>query len=124
MVFIVVGLVASTGCTSGRLRHRTINQGSSLPELQYQQVLDNLAQFATNPSALPWHVNLREGTTQVTDSISGGAALDIGPPVTWFPQLLGSRTAVAQWGVAPVIDASELRLLRLTSPTSSLAGFT
>jgi hypothetical protein len=113
MVFIVIGLAASTGCTSGRLRHRTINQGSSLPELQYQQVLDNLAKFATNPSALPWHVNLREGTTQVTDSISGGAALDIGPPVTWFPQLLGSRTAVAQWGVAPVIDATELRLLRL-----------
>jgi len=81
--------------------------------LQYQQVLDNLAHFATNPSALPWHVNLREGTTQITDSISGGAALDIGPPVTWFPELLGSRTAVAQWGMSPVIDATELRLLRI-----------
>ena len=108
-----VGLAFATGCTTGRLRQRTINQGSTLPELQYQQVMDNLAQFATNPSALPWHVNLREGTTQITDSISGGAAVDIGPPVTWFPQLLGSRTAVAQWGVSPVIDATELRLLRI-----------
>ena len=108
-----VGLAFVTGCTTGRLRQRTINQGSTLPELQYQQVLDNLAQFATNPSALPWHVNLREGTTQVTDSISGGAAVDLGPPVTWFPQLLGSRTAVAQWGMSPVIDATELRLLRI-----------
>ena len=87
--------------------------GSTLPELQYQQVLDNLAQFAANPAALPWHINLREGTSQVTDSLSGGAALDIGPPVTWFPQLLGSRTAVAQWGMSPVIDATELRLLRI-----------
>jgi hypothetical protein len=102
-----------TGCTSGRLRQRTINQGNTLPELQYQQVLNNLAQFATNPAALPWHVNLREGTTQVTDSLSGGAALDNGPPVTWFPQLLGSRTVVAQWGMSPVIDATELRLLRI-----------
>ena len=109
----IVGLACVTGCTTGRLRQRTINQGSTLPELQYQQVLDNLAQFATNPSALPWHVNLREGTTQITDSISGGAALDIGPPVTWFPQLLGSRTAVAQWGMSPVIDSTELRLLRI-----------
>ncbi len=112
-IIITIGLAALTGCTTGRLRQRTINQGSTLPELQYQQVLDNLAQFATNPSALPWHVNLHEGTTQITDSVSGGAAIDIGPPVTWFPQLLGSRTAVAQWGVAPVINPTELRLLRI-----------
>jgi hypothetical protein len=108
-----IGLACVTGCTTGRLRQRTVNQGRTLRELQYQQVLDNLALFSANPSALPWHVNLREGTTQITDSISGGAALDIGPPVTWFPQLLGSRTAVAQWGMAPVIDATQLRLLRI-----------
>ncbi len=108
-----LGLLCSIGCTSGRLRQRTINQGSTLPELQYQQVLDNLAQFAVRPGSLPWHVNLREGTTQVTDSLSGGAAIDLGPPVTWFPQLIGSRTAVAQWGMSPVIDATELRLLRI-----------
>lgn len=112
-VLFLLALACSTGCTTGRLRQRTINQGSTLPELQYQQVLDNLAQFATHPGSLPWHVNLKEGTSQVTDSISGGAALDLGPPVTWFPQLLGSRTAVAQWGMSPVIDATELRLLRI-----------
>jgi hypothetical protein len=112
-MFFVIGLACVTGCTSGRLRQRTINQGATLPALQYQQVLDNLAQFATRPGSLPWHVNLREGTSQVTDSLSGGAAVDLGPPVTWFPQLLGSRTAVAQWGMSPVIDASELRLLRI-----------
>ena len=81
--------------------------------MQYQQVLGNLALFATNPAALPWHVNLKEGTTQVTDALAGGAALDLGPPVTWFPQLLGSRTAVAQWGVSPVIETIQLRLLRI-----------
>jgi len=112
-ITFIIGLACVTGCTSGRLRQRTINQGSTLPELQYQQVMDNLAQFATNPATLPWHFNLREGTSQVTDSLSGGAALDTGPPVTWFPQLLGSRTAVAQWGMSPVIDATELRLLRI-----------
>src|SRR3954464_9275175 len=112
-IIFVIGLTCATGCTTGRLRQRTINQGSTLPELQFQQVLDNLARFATDPATLPWHVNLREGTTQVTDSLSGGAAVDIGPPVAWFPQLFGSRTAVAQWGVSPVIDATELRLLRI-----------
>ena len=112
-VSFILGLACVTGCTTGRLRQRTINQGATLPALQYQQVLDNLALFATHPGSLPWHVNFREGTNQVTDSISGGAAIDLGPPVTWFPQLLGSRTAVAQWGMSPVIDATELRLLRI-----------
>src|SRR5262249_8178768 len=108
-IIVCVGLACMTGCTTGRLRQRTINQGSTLPELQYQQVLENLALFAANPAALPWHINVGEGPSQVPDSLSGGAALDTGPPVTWFPQLLGSRTAVAQWGASPVIDATELR---------------
>ena len=51
-------LVCSSGCMAARLRQRTINQGSSLPELQYEQVLSNLAMFSENPAALPWHVNL------------------------------------------------------------------
>lgn len=113
LFIVALAIGAVSGCTTGRLRQRTINQGSTLPDLQYQQVLGNLALFATNPAALPWHVNLKEGTAQVTDGIAGGAALDLGPPVTWFPQLLGSRTAVAQWGMSPVTDTIELRLLRI-----------
>jgi hypothetical protein len=92
-----------------------INQGSTLPELQYQQVLTNLAQFAVNPSALPWHVNFREGTSQVTDFLSGGALADLAPfaPTVTQGQLFGSRTSVAQWGASPVIDPTELRLLHI-----------
>ncbi|HEX4612444.1 MAG TPA: hypothetical protein VH092_29895, partial [Urbifossiella sp.] len=110
---LAAGLCSATGCTSRHLRHRTVSQGSTLPDLQYQQVLNNLAQFATNPAALPWHVNLKEGTSQVTDSGSGGALVDLGPPASTEPQLFGSRTVVAQWGMAPVTDATELRLLRI-----------
>jgi hypothetical protein len=98
---------------SDQLRRHTISQGATLPELQYQQVLDNLALFSVNPSALPWHINIREGTTQITDSASVGAAVDIGPPTMTLPQLFGTRTAVAQWGGSPVIGALELRLLRI-----------
>src|SRR5947208_7002478 len=112
-IIALIGLACLAGCTTGRLRQRTINQGNTLPELQYQQVLDNLANFATNPSALPWHLNLREGTTQITDSATAGAVVDLGPPAVTLPQIFGSRTAVAQWGMSPVIDATELRLLRI-----------
>jgi hypothetical protein len=110
---LVVALLCTSGCMSERLRQRTISQGATVPELQYQQVLDNLALFSINPAALPWHINLREGTTQITDSASVGAAVDLGPPTETLPQLFGSRTAVAQWGGTPVIDTLELRLLRI-----------
>jgi hypothetical protein len=112
-LLLAAAMCFSTGCTSRHLCQRTVNQGRTLPELQYQQVLNNLAQFAVNPSALPWHVNLKEGTSQVTDSLSGGALVDLGPPASTEPQLFGSRTVVAQWGMAPVTDAIELRLLRI-----------
>jgi hypothetical protein len=113
LLTLALGLAILPGCTSARLRQRTIHQASTLPELQYQQVLNNLALFAANPAALPWHVNLREGTTQVTDSLSGGALVDLGPPAVTQPQIFGSRTVVAQWGMSPVIDPVELRLLRI-----------
>jgi len=113
LVILLLGLVCQSGCATARLRQRTINQGSTLTELQYQQVLGNLALFADNPSALPWHVNLREGTTQITDSASAGALVDLGPPAVTQPQLFGSRTSVAQWGMSPVIDTIELQLLRV-----------
>lgn len=113
---LIIGVLVAcslSGCAADRLRQRMINQGSTLPELQHQQVLDNLALFAVNPDALPWHVNIREGTSQVTDSASVGAAVDLGPPTETLPQIFGSRTAVAQWGGSPVIDTLELRLLRI-----------
>ena len=40
---------ARPAARSGDSASGTINQGSTLPELQYQQVLDNLAQFADQP---------------------------------------------------------------------------
>lgn len=112
-ILLIAAVLGLPGCTSVRLKQRTIHQGATLPDLQYQQVLNNLAMFAANPSGLPWHVNLREGTTQVTDSLSGGALVDLGPPAVTEPQLFGSRTVVAQWGMSPVIDPLELRLLRV-----------
>jgi hypothetical protein len=113
VLLLAPALIGSSGCIAVRLRQRAMNQANTLPELHYQQVLDNLARFVDNPSALPWHVNFREGTTQVTDSGSAGAAVDLGPPAETLPQLFGSRTVVVQWGTTPVIDATELRLLRI-----------
>ena len=106
-------LIALPGCTATRLRNGTIDQASTLTELQYQQVLNNLAMFCDNPSALPWQVNLRDGSAQVADVGSASLLLDLHRAIVSHPSLLGSRTVVEQWGMSPVTDDNELKLLRM-----------
>ena len=47
-------LLAATGCqTHLSLRDNTLRTGATLADLNYRQVLDNLAMFVANPSAMP-----------------------------------------------------------------------
>jgi hypothetical protein len=101
------------GCTEVKLRRSTVQQASTLTELQYQQVLDNLAMFCGNPNAVPWHITIKNGTAQIADTGSAGALLDIGSQVITHPSLLGSRSVVEQWSTEPVTDGTTLRLLQL-----------
>ena len=60
-------LLALSGCTQVQLARSTINQGSTLSDLQRRLVLDNLAMFYANPDSLAWHVKLQGGLVQVAD---------------------------------------------------------
>ena len=65
---IVCVLLSAGGCTNTQLRISTLNQGSTLADIQYQMVLRNLATFAANPSTIPWHMSITTGTAQVADA--------------------------------------------------------
>jgi hypothetical protein len=82
--------------------------------LQYQQVLDNLAMYCEDPTALPWHVNLQNGAVQIADAGSVGtiAQTDLSHAFTWSPYFTGTRSIVTQWSTIPVTDDTALRLLR------------
>lgn len=119
---MILGLVsvlfAGTGCTHIALERRTVKQASTLADVQYQQVLDNLAAFACNPEALPWHVKLKGGLVQVADQGTAefGAEfglLDGGNGSKFLPGLSGQRGVVNQWDVDPAVDEDELELLGL-----------
>jgi hypothetical protein len=112
-ILAITLLGSMLGCTSVRLQRSTIEQAKTLTELQYQQVLNNLAMFCQNPGSLPWHVNLRDGSAQIADLGSAQAMLDWHRAITTHPQLLGSRTVVEQWGMSPVTDDVELKILRM-----------
>ncbi len=116
----IVGVLSLTGCANTQLRHSTVAQASTLSDLQYQMVLENLAMFAANPGSMPWHVNLTGGASQVTDSGQGSLGLGFNAYRTLRNSFLNvnpigsaSRTIVQQWGHTPVTDGDELRLLRV-----------
>jgi hypothetical protein len=112
-VFACLCFGIPSGCTSVRLKHSVINQSNTLAELQYQQVLSNLAMFSENPWALPSHVSVRDGSAQISDVGQASTTLDAHRAWVTHPGLLGSRTVVEQWGMGPVTDDIELRIMQI-----------
>ena len=93
-------------------QHRA--QGSTLTDLQYQQVLDNLAMFSCNADALAWHVKITGGVVQVADQGSGFLGANLGGPGQFAPNFGLQRNVLNQWNVDPVTDPDELELLQLS----------
>jgi len=112
---VILSAFALSGCANVQLKFSTVRSASTLTDLQYQQVLDNLAMYCRDPTALPWHVNLQNGAVQVADAGSLGtiAQTDLSHAFTWSPYFTGTRSIVTQWSTIPVTDDTTLRLLRL-----------
>jgi len=106
-------LLLSSGCSHLRLQRNTIGQGSTLTDIQYQQVLDNLAMFACNPESLAWHIRINGGVVQVADQGSGFLGGNLGGPGVFAPNFGLQRNVLNQWNVDPVIESDDLELLQL-----------
>jgi hypothetical protein len=115
LILLVVVIQSASGCTHLALERRTLNQASTLSNLQYQQVLDNLALFACNPDALPWHLKLNGASVQVTDQGTGLFAFSWGggKSGSYAPSLTAQRGIVNQWSGIPTVDPDSLELLSL-----------
>jgi len=113
LVILIFALSTLTGCTATKLGNSIVDQTATLTNLQYQQVLGNLARLHSDPWALPSQVILHDGSAQIQDNRAVNATLFLDAHNNLPPSLTGSRTVVEQWGVRPVTDDTELRLLRL-----------
>ena len=96
-----------------RLGTRTVKQAGTLSDLQYQQVLDNLAMFACAPDSLAWHVRVNGGLVQIADQGTGLLGANLGGPGTVAPNVGLQTNILHQWNVDPVIDPDDLLLLQL-----------
>ncbi len=67
LAITIVALVSAFGCTHRVLMRSMVHQASTVMDIEYQMVLDNIAMFECNPSALPWHVRIKDGVVQVND---------------------------------------------------------
>jgi hypothetical protein len=135
LVMLVV-LPLSAGCqTHLNLRNNSVKTTATLADLNYQQVLDNVAQFTANPSTMPSLAVFNAGTVTVTDqktanvnatgaptisnSQQGGSGLPI-LSILLNPSV--SRTLTENWSMAPVTDVDNLRRIRCAMQLLVLGG--
>jgi hypothetical protein len=105
------------------LRNHTERQARTLTDLQYDQVLDNIAMFVEEPNALPFFSTALAGQTSNNYTANPASTLgwslnsfNAGPPLFYFSQLTsalgGTFTANEQWGTNSVLNPDVLLLMR------------
>jgi hypothetical protein len=119
-------LSLATGCrTQLALRNNTLLTTDTLADMNYQQVLDNLARFEKSPGTMPSIAVINAGTVNVADQKSIGGNATYAPTLTAAQQIGSglpilsllftpnvSRNLSENWSLAPVTDVDNLRRIR------------
>jgi hypothetical protein len=135
-VTLLVLLLATGGCqTHLALRDNTVRTTGTLTDLNYQQVLNNVAMFVANPSIMPSVNVINAGTVTVADQKTVNASATYSPTLTFAQQgggalpiltlLLnpsGQRNVTENWSLAPVTDIDNLRRIRCAFQLLVLEG--
>jgi hypothetical protein len=112
--FLALTVLCCCGCVHHQLRFSTLHQARTINDLQYEQVLDNLALISKNPDALPYFAVPGSGTTNVQQSVNGGAAFNYTRVMFsgWSFNFGGNRSNSGNWSFSPVNDPDKLKLMR------------
>jgi hypothetical protein len=124
------------GCTTHlSLRNNTVRTTDTLTDLNYRQILDNLAMFSANAAAMPSIAVINAGTVTVADQKTVNVNATSAPTVTHAQQagagmpILSllfnpslSRTLTENWSLAPVTDVDSLRRIRCAFQLLVLRG--
>jgi hypothetical protein len=134
-LFLLLVLLLGGCQTHLCLRDNTACTVVTLTDLNYQQVLDNLAMLVANPSALPSLAVINAGTVTVADQKTANVSATYAPTVTFsqqagsgFPILSllfspsASRNVTENWSLVPVTDVDNLRRIRCAYELVVLGG--
>jgi hypothetical protein len=123
---LMFGLLSTlSGCTHIALRNDTVRTTNTLTDLEFQQVLDNVARFQSNPDTVPSFALATSGTVSVLDQAGAGISPTYSPTLSNAQQGGGAlpilsllfpftsqRSVTENWSLTPVTDADNLRRLR------------
>lgn len=107
------------------LRDNTVCTTTTLTDLNYQQVLDNVAMFVAHPGSMPSIAIINSVTVTVSDQKGVSASATYNPTLTFRQQGDGalpilslffnpscSRNLTENWSLVPVTDVDNLRRIR------------
>lgn len=123
------------GCqTHLALRDDTLCTSATLSDLNYQQVLNNVAMFVAQPGAMPSIAVVNSGTVTVADQKLANTSATYAPTLT-YPQQAGGvpivsllfnpssqRNVTENWSLLPVTDIDNLRRIRCAMQLLVLDG--
>jgi hypothetical protein len=110
-ILVVAG---ASGCMSQQLEFTARRTVNAMPDLHYQQVIDNLAKIASNPGFLPYLAVAGQGSVQVTDNGSSAMGLSMSPKVSGLGTLsLGaSRNITGTWSLGTITSPDKIRSMQ------------
>jgi hypothetical protein len=117
----LVPVLACTGCLGSALSDRMTHQAFTEMDLRYQQVMENLAMIAHEPSSLPVYSPLYAGTAQLQTQRSLGATTNLQHLVPPSPmEGFASQTLVPGfnrqltevWSVDPIVIPEKMEAMR------------
>ena len=105
----VLGLFS--GCMSQQLRFTALRTVNVLPDLQYQQVIDNLAKIAANPGFLPYLAVAGQGSVQVTDNGNSALGVNLSKNAlgTGTVGIGASRNVTGTWSMGTITSPEKIR---------------
>jgi hypothetical protein len=106
---LLVGLLG--GCMNSQLRYTARLSTDALHDLQYQQVMDNLAAIASHAHLLPYLAVAGQGSIQVTDTANSSFGLNMAPRTftSGIFSLGGARNVTANWSMGTVTSPEKIR---------------
>jgi hypothetical protein len=113
-LILLLAALAGTGCTHLQLKRSTLNQISTVTDIEQKQVLDNLAMFVTNSNAMPFFSVPGTGTAGITDTVQGGGMVDFTRETLagWGLSFGGSRGIAENWTLGPINDPHKLHQMQ------------
>jgi hypothetical protein len=121
---VVIG--SFSGCATHRvLRKNTVAVNATLSDIYYEQVLNNVARFESNPASMPSFAMVTAGTVNIADQTGAGISPMYSPTLTRAMQGGGalpilsllfntsaSRSVTENWSTTPVTDSDNIRRMR------------